>query len=148
MTPHRLFLIFNFGLLPAWALLALAPRWKWTRRLVHSALLPVMLGLAYSAILFTTRPPDHAGGQDLDAAMRLFSAPWMALAGWIHYLVIDLFVGAWQVRDAARHHISHLAILPCLLLTLFYAPAGLLCYLIVRALMRKAVALDEQSASP
>ncbi len=32
----------------------------------------------------------------------LFSNPHILLAGWIHYLAFDLFIGGWEVRDAQR----------------------------------------------
>ena len=56
------------------------------------------------------------------------------LAGWVHYLAFDLFVGSWQVRDGQEHHIPHWAIVPALILTFLFGPAGLLLYAIIRML--------------
>ena len=56
----------------------------------------------------------------------LFTSPHAVLAGWIHYLAFDLFVGAWEVRDARRHGLSHWMVVPCLALTLMLGPFGLL----------------------
>jgi len=56
------------------------------------------------------------------------------LAGWVHYLAFDLFVGNWQVRDAQAHGIPHWAIAPSLILTFLFGPAGLLLYFAVRTL--------------
>jgi hypothetical protein len=57
------------------------------------------------------------------------------LAGWIHYLAFDLFVGAWEVRDAQRQGIHHLLVIPCLLATLMAGPAGLALYWLLRVLV-------------
>ena len=42
----------------------------------------------------------------------LFSNHWLLLAGWVHYLAFDLFIGSWQVRDAREHQIPHWAVVP------------------------------------
>jgi hypothetical protein len=63
----------------------------------------------------------------------LFSQPWLLLAGWIHYLAFDLFVGSWEVRDARDRGIPHLAVVPCLTLTFLFGTAGWLLYAMVRA---------------
>ena len=53
MTLDLLFVICNAGVVPFWILLAVAPTWKWTQRLVHSALLPAVFGLIYVALITT-----------------------------------------------------------------------------------------------
>jgi len=62
--------------------------------------------------------------------MKLFASPWVALAGWVHYLCFDLFVARWMLHDApdAGYRLS-----PILCLTLLFGPAGLLCYLALRS---------------
>ncbi len=57
---------------------------------------------------------------------RLFENPYLLLAGWVHFLAFDLLVGAWEVRDARRVGITHLLVVPCLLLTFMAGPVGLL----------------------
>jgi hypothetical protein len=143
MSFETWFLLVNFGVLPFWLLLACAPRWRGTQAIVHAAGLPSLLGVLYLGALATASWPQGAGGGSLGAMMRLFDSPGLALAAWIHFVAFDLFVGAWQVRDAARHRIRHLAVVPCLALTLFYGPAGLLLYLTVRTVMRRRFGLDE-----
>jgi hypothetical protein len=46
----------------------------------------------------------------------------------VHYLAFDLFVGGWQVRDAAQRGVPHLALVPALALTFLFGPVGLLVY--------------------
>jgi len=50
----------------------------------------------------------------------------LLLAGWVHYLAFDLFIGSWEVEDAAANGIPHWLLLPCLFLTLMVGPVGLL----------------------
>ena len=56
-------------------------------------------------------------------------------------------VGAWIVRDAGRRGISHLAVIPCLLLTFMVGPAGLLLYLVLRLALRRVATLEERVAA-
>ncbi|MBL9100425.1 MAG: DUF4281 domain-containing protein [Myxococcales bacterium] len=143
MRPHDLFPIFNTALLPAWALLVLAPRWRWTQRLVHTAVIPVAVSTAYLVLLLSAEIPEGAGGGSLDAVLRMFASPELALVCWIHYLVFDLFVGAWIARDAVRRGISWLLVAPCLVLTLLVGPAGLLLYIVIRLAVRRTATLAE-----
>ena len=139
----------NLGVMPAWALLALAPRWGVTRRLVHSFVYPVIYGVIYLAFLVTsiffTESPDSAGMGDLNGVLALFSRPIGVLTGWTHYLVFDLFVGAWIARDAIARKIPHLFIVPCLFFTLMFGPVGLLLYVAIRLARGGGFALSEES---
>ena len=70
---------------PAWILLAVAPGWRWTQRLVHAALIPLVLCAIYLAFLtaaigFGQADPD-AGMSTLAGVMALFSHPVGALTG-------------------------------------------------------------------
>jgi hypothetical protein len=147
MTPDLCFTICNNAVLPAWLLLAVAPRWRWTQRLVHSALIPGLLALVY-IVAFATNSAAPAGASmsSLTGVMQLFTSPNAVLAGWVHYLVFDLFVGAWEVRDARRRGIHHGFVIPCLALTLGLGPVGLLLYLGIRVALRREWTLDESPA--
>jgi hypothetical protein len=48
------------------------------------------------------------------------------------YLAFDLFIGGWEIRDARRRGIPHVLIVPALVLTFLFGPAGLLLYLSIR----------------
>ena len=56
----------------------------------------------------------------------------LLLAGWIHYLCFDLFIGAWEVRDSQANGIPHLVVIPCLIMTFMLGPIGLLFYFAIR----------------
>jgi hypothetical protein len=144
VSPDLVFLVCNYGVLPAWLLLAAAPGWAWTQRLVHALWIPSLLGLVY-LMTFLTSPdaPEGASFGTLPGVMAFFTSPHAALAGWVHYLVFDLFVGAWEVRDARRRGIPHLWVLPCLFFTLMLGPIGLLLYLALRYARLRVTTLDE-----
>ncbi|MGD0142185.1 MAG: abscisic acid-deficient protein Aba4 family protein [Rhizomicrobium sp.] len=108
MTPDTIFAIANNGILVFWLLLIVAPSWRGTQILVHSVAIPVLLGLTYIWLLSSAVFGGHG-------------AP----------------VGAWEARDARRRGISHLALVPCLIVTLMVGPVGLLLYLALRAALGK-----------
>ena len=78
----------------------------------------------------------QGGFDSLANVMLLLSNPWMALAGWVHFLAFDLFIGGWITRQARRDGIPHLLVLPCLLLTFLFGPAGLILFLSIGAMRR------------
>ena len=79
-------------------------------------------------------PANRDGGfSSLAAVAQLFDNRWLLLAGWVHYLAFDLFIGAWETRDAMARRVPRLLLAPCLLMTFMLGPIGLLCYHAVRA---------------
>lgn len=137
LTPDVAFSLLNAAVLPAWLLLALAPRWVLTRRLVRSGLWPLLLAAAYAALIGTHYLGPHAaaGGFGSLAEVRaLFADPWALTAGWAHYLCFDLAVGIWQVQDAERRGLPVVLRLPALAFTFLLGPVGLLLYAALRQL--------------
>jgi hypothetical protein len=128
----QIFSVVNLIALAGWLSLAVFPRRRWAER-VATWLIPGVLAALYVAIVAATWGRGPGGFSSLRAVSQLFENPWMLLAGWIHYLAFDLFVGAWVSRDARAHGIAHGWVLPLLLLTFLFGPAGWLSYLGVRA---------------
>ena len=145
-SPEAVFSMASAAVLPGWLLLVLAPRWRWTARLVSAVLIPGLLAVVYAAIIAARWGGAEGGFSSLADVQKLFADPWILLAGWIHYLVFDLFIGAWEVRDAGRLGIPHLLVVPCLVLTFLFGPVGLLLYGIVRAVRTRRVLVDEAAA--
>jgi len=140
VSAETVFTIANNGILIFWLLLIVAPRWKGTDLLVHSMAVPVVIGLTYAWLIARAFMGEGAPGasfSSLQGVMAFFTSPVAATAGWIHYLVFDLFIGAWEVRDAQRRGISHWAVVPCLIVTLLFGPVGFLLYLALRAALGK-----------
>ncbi len=127
-----------------WAALILAPRVAVLRDMIVRVLIPAIIGIVYIGLMLSTNTPEGGGFGSLAEVKTLFSVCALLLAGWIHYLAFDLFVGAWEVGDARGEGIHHLLLVPCLLLTFMLGPAGLLLYFSVkysrRALVRKQLA--------
>ena len=143
MSNEVLFSICNTAVLPGWLLLALLPRWKWTARLITAVIIPGLLGLVYLYLVLTEFGKTEGGFGSLAQVQQLFANPTMLVAGWIHYLAFDLFLGSWEVRDAQRLGLSHWLVIPCLVLTFLFGPVGLLLYFALRAALKKQFLLGE-----
>jgi hypothetical protein len=144
VTAETLFSLASAAVLPGWALLVLVPRWKWTARLVGPVLIPALLSLLYLYLLAARWAILARGFGSLATVRRLFDDPAVLLAGWVHYLAFDLFIGSWEVRDAQRLALPHLLVVPCLLLTLLFGPVGFLSYLVLRGSLRRRLRIDEE----
>ncbi len=129
MSDAQLFQIANSTAMISWIALIVQPRRvvSWLRYAVPGA-----LGVLYVWAIATSLPGSEGGFGSLAEVKQLFTNDRALLAGWVHYLAFDLFVGCWEVSDAHERGIGHLWVVPCLLLTFMLGPAGLLAYLLLR----------------
>lgn len=130
MNPEALFTTSNVFALAAWLPLIVAPRWRHTMTIARRVV-PVVLGCLY-VYLVVANLGEMRAISALREVSSLFQKPALMLAGWIHYLIFDLFIGSWELEDAIRAGISHWALIPCLALTNLFGPIGLLMYLVIR----------------
>jgi hypothetical protein len=148
MEPARLFDVVGLVAMPGWLLLAIVPRWRLTP-MITACILPSVLAAVY-LVLIAGNIGSAEGGfssfNSLAGVQSLFSIDALLLAGWIHYLAFDLFVGSWQVRDAGRVGIRHAWVLPCLMLTLMLGPVGLLAYWVLRGIRLRRTFTGEMPA--
>lgn len=103
MIPDRvdeaLFLAANAAVLGPWLLLLLAPKARITSRLAHSPAPALALVPLYIAcIFFDPRGPQGGSFWSVAGVLAIFASPRTAVGCWIHYLIFDLFVGAWSTQ--------------------------------------------------
>lgn len=137
MGAEQVFSIASLIAMIGWIILAVAPRWVVTRKLIISGVIPLLLSVAYLILIVLFFGRAEGGFDSLANVMKLFTNEWVVLAGWIHYLAFDLFVGAWETKDAQEKGISHWFVIPCLLLTFMLGPVGFLLYRILRFFLAK-----------
>jgi hypothetical protein len=143
MTPELVFQVCTFGVVPAWLLLLVLPRWRFTELVVQRVWLPAIFAIFYlwAQGADPVPEPEGAGFHSLAAITALFSTPHALLAAWIHFIALDLLAGAWMVRDAQRLEIGRRWVAPCLVVTFALAPVGLLLWFAIRGIKRGEVAL-------
>ncbi len=139
IDPERLFSFGSSLAMLAWLALAASPAaapWAPRVRFVAGRVLPLLLAMGYAA-LFASHGMGDGGFGSIAAVQRLFASPPLLVAGWLHYLAFDLFVGAWIAERAAAIHLPHALVLPLLALTFLFGPSGFLAFAGVRLLWRR-----------
>lgn len=107
----------------------LVPKWSdW----VAGIIVPLTLSLGYIALALLPASSHGGGFGTLAEVSELFSHEQAALAGWVHFLAFDLFIGAWMCRKARREGIAFWLVLPCLPLTFLFGPTGLVAFWVMR----------------
>lgn len=129
MNPELVYSVTNIAALAAWLVLVCYP----LRRepiLVAARTVAAVLSVVYVVLL--ARSLSEGGAPDfstLAAVSTLFAHPGHAVMGWTHYLAFDLWVGTWEVEEAARRRLPYFLVLPCLALTFLVGPVGLVAFL-------------------
>tara|TARA_B100000700_G_C14247777_1_gene491189 strand:- start:36 stop:506 length:471 start_codon:yes stop_codon:yes gene_type:complete len=148
LTLENIFLFSNWGIIPFWLLLLFSPNSTLTRFLVHSILIPLLLGIAYIFIVYQIYLNDnffdgfglYLGIENLYA---VFSDENFLLIFWLHFLSLSLFVGAWIARDSTRYSIPKVLTALSLIITYFTGPLGIFLYWFIRIFFAKKISLNE-----
>ena len=147
MHPETLFSVSGKLAMAGWALLVFAPRWRWSQR-IASVIIPLTFAIVYLVLIVLYFAKSSGGFGTLGQVTQLFQNSWLLLAGWIHYLAFDLFLGAWQIREAQRLGITHFLVVPCLLLTFLFGPVGLLVFWAIRSVAMGQLFVDVDRGYP
>jgi len=134
LDPDRVFSLANGAALLGWVALVCSPaRAAWAPRVrrISGRWLPLLLALVYLAML-ATHWRGEGGFGSLAEVQALFAVPGALVAGWVHYLAFDLFVGGWIAERAAATHMHHALLVPVLLLTFLFGPLGLLAFALLQ----------------
>jgi hypothetical protein len=126
MLSDLVFSAANTAALLAWILLLFLPRWRGLAQLTAQTLVPLFLAMTYVGLLMAGWSRSEGGFGSLDEVAVLFGQKNLLLAGRLHYVAFDLFVGAWIARKAERENIRPVA--PALVLTFLFGPAGYLLF--------------------
>lgn len=145
-TLNNLFRVSSYLALVGWVILIGFPQWQLGRVLVIGIIVGLLCFIYSYLVFFGKRHDDpklktRGSFWSLKGVMGLFQSPRAVLAGWIHYLAFDLMIGLYILNDAAVNNIAHWMLVPCLLLTLLFGPAGLLAYFLLRFALTQEVLL-------
>jgi Domain of unknown function (DUF4281) len=131
--PQTLFELSGPLAMLGWLTLVLSPFAPRVADVVAALVIPTLLSVGYTALILVHWSDAPGGFESLASVMALFTDPNIALAGWVHYLAFDLFVGAWITRTARAEGVHHLLVLPSLALTFLFGPAGFFAFTALRA---------------
>jgi hypothetical protein len=136
MDAETAFRVLNLLVLPWWGVFLVAPRSRLARRAASNAGVFLALAAAYAVLLVAAVVTGREGGFGYEGVRSALGTPLGFLAGWTHYLVFDLFVGAWVLRESQRIEVE-----PRLYLffTLMAGPIGLGGFLVRRWLRLRSL---------
>ena len=148
LTTENIYLATNWGVIPFWLLLILAPNNSLTKLLVNSIIAPLILGsenvfIAYKLFLDGLIFESFNLYFGLANLYTVYSNEDFLLIFWLHFLSISLFVGSWIARDSLRYNIPKFLASICLIMTYFTGPVGIILYWLIRTFFAKKINLDE-----
>ena len=148
ITPENIYLVANWGVIPFWLLLILAPNHGLTNFLAQSVIAPLLLATGYSYLSYNLYLEKNVFDgfelySGLDGLYSMFSNEILLLIFWLHFLAISLFAGAWIIRDARKYLIPKIITIPSLVLTYFSGPVGIVIYWLIRIFFAKKISFDD-----
>jgi hypothetical protein len=130
MSIDLLFNLANLFVLPFWVLMIFLPNWGITRKVMQSYLPFVVLAGVYLYLITGTLNSDSAqalANPQLSDIARFFGEERAAATGWVHFLVMDLFIGRWVYWQGQE---TGVWTIHSILLCLFAGPLGLLSHIL------------------
>lgn len=140
MSPELIFRVANIVAMIGWIALLGSFRFPAAADRISGLAIPLLLSVAYAGLILGYWAQGEGGFGSLDDVAALFQTRELLLAGWIHYLAFDLFVGAWIVRTARAAGMPFLFVVPCLVLTFLFGPTGFLLFSAMRMARTSSVA--------
>ena len=148
ITTENIYLVANWGVIPFWLLLILAPNHGLTNFLAQSVIAPLLLATGYCYLTYNLYLEKNVFDgfelySGLDGLYSMFANESLLLIFWLHFLAISLFAGAWIVRDARKYFIPKIITIPSLILTYFSGPVGLVIYWFLRIFFAKKISFND-----
>ncbi|MFI8977938.1 ABA4-like family protein [Nocardia asteroides] len=131
-----------FVTVPFWALIILAPAWRWTRVIIGSpwiTLVPLVVWAIVAvpvlgALWALVTQPSLAAITDAVADPAMLTALWAQIIAW------DLFLGRWIYLDSRARGIHPLVMGPLQVGTILLSPVAFPIYLVLREVAGRTAA--------
>jgi hypothetical protein len=143
LDPDQLFGLAGQIATYGWLILIFLPRTK-VFLCIPQFLIPITIGLLYAGLMFVHYSNSDGNFGSLDSVRSLFENDYVLLAGWVHYLAFDLFVGASIAEESDVIGISRLVQTPILMATFMFGPIGLVIFLFVRSIFVPTFSTDKK----
>ena len=137
MELNLLFNIANIFVLPFWVLMIVLPNWGVTQKVMKSYLPFIPLAGLYIYLFVISLNPESAqvlANPQLPELAQVFSDEKVTFTGWVHFIILDLFVGRYIYWQGQKEKIWTIH---SLILCLFAGPIGLLSHIITSSLQSK-----------
>ena len=149
LTFENTYVWTNFGILPFWVMLIIAPNSKVTQFFVNSIILPLILSSAYIYVIYQTALLNGSLYDiiglylSLDNLYTVLANENFLLIFWLHFVTLNLFLGSWMSRDGIKYNMSRKLMFVPLVLVYFTGPLGLVLYWIIRVFYAKRLSFHD-----
>lgn len=143
LTPELLFNWAGQAAFYGWMILIFLPRIN-AVIIIPKYIIPIAIGLLYGGLMLSHYSNSVGGFGSLIEVRNLFMNDHVLLAGWIHYLAFDLFIGAWIAERADYIGISRLIQAPILATTYMFGPIGLVIFMGIKVMFTQKVLVQTQ----
>ena len=148
LNYENIYLFANWGVIPFWLLLIIAPNHTVTNFFVQSVIIPLLLAagyiyLSYKIYLNGNILDGFELYSGLDGLYSMFSNEALLLIFWLHFLAISLFAGSLIAGDSKKYFIPKIVTIPSLILTYFTGPVGLVFYWFIRIFFAKKITFND-----
>tara|TARA_B100001250_G_scaffold351041_1_gene323010 strand:+ start:280 stop:753 length:474 start_codon:yes stop_codon:yes gene_type:complete len=144
---EMIYLWLNIGVIPFWFILMFFPQSKVCGLLATSIFPLIVLGSVYLYLLYFFFISGYDFFENFNLYLglydlaELFENEAFLILFWVHFLTINLFCGAWMVKDSKRFNISKFLVIFPLLITYFIGPIGIIAYWLIRIFFAKSIKL-------
>lgn len=149
VSPDQVFRVANTLALLGWLGLGtgIVLRWHRLRTLLAGRAVPLLLSAGYVAILGAHWSGSSGSFSSLAGVASLFQSPWLLLAGWVHYLAFDLFIGTWIAADADAIQAPRWILIIVLPAVFLFGPAGFLLWFLLKASILSPWLMEQRISS-
>ena len=141
MTPTELLYIVKIVTIPMWVLMVILPEWKLTRHFIDNRTAPkILFYLFITYLILSLQSIEGFGLYNFGPAIELITIGNVILALKVLFISWDLMIGMWILNNAKESNLSHLLIIPCLVITYYVAPLGALLFVLVRWISKNSLA--------
>lgn len=139
MQAAELYSISNQVIILGWLLLICFPAWKYTQAIILNGILVVFASLYAVLLLKDIGQLSLDSFSTLAKVKLLFQSDDAVAVGWIHYLVFDLFVGAYIVKKSRQIGLSRFTYSLILPFALMCGPIGYLLFVLIKTIKTKSL---------
>ncbi len=146
-TIEMIYLWLNIGVIPFWFILIVFPQSKVCGLLTTSIFPIIILSSVYVYLFYYFFVSGYDFFENFNLYFGLYNLATLfeneafLILFWVHFLTINLFCGAWIVKDSKKFYISKFLIIIPLIITYFIGPIGIFIYWIIRIFFAKSISL-------
>ena len=144
---EMIYLWLNIGVIPFWFVLMVFPQSKICGLFATSIFPVIVLGSVYIYLFYYFFNSGYDFFENFNLYLGLYNLADLfeneafLILFWVHFLTINLFCGAWIVKDSKRFNMSKFLVIFPLLITYFIGPVGVFIYWLIRIFFAKSISL-------